>query len=1124
MKKVGKQMKKRKKALSFSAAVLLGATLTATSMSNIVFAENTFSHSINTEDTSYLLENMEKDTDAGFTRLEINNGLDIDICSDIPQNQNNSGNLLNNVSIIEVPESALYMEGTTVMGITKQWFREYCSENNSSNPAYLKITIPSHATSIGTNAFCTNKANYDGDDRYNYIHPSNYKIAEVDFSSATSLKSIESQAFKGNNELAGVITLPSSLKTLGKYAFGSCTKLEGMYLPEGLQEIGNANGGSVFKDSSSLKFVRVAGSNSTASIELPDSLISIGQDAFSGAMTSATPTPIVIPEQVSYIGDSAFETPAVTMITVQANDVSNYNGKAFISADGSYSLNGRMTVFQNYAAYSSFPTGGLQSYRKSLTYEFTLNFGENGTQQQKLNNQTVQCVKDSNGQWYIDETYTLPEAPSIDVDEGYTGGWKYRDEILTIKTVLSPNADVLTVEAGQVLMEPTVTFTVDGIKIDTQTTYPKLNLSNHKEHKIGVDVSHPLEGEGNQEGYVVFEYEWTDVYQGGKQGPRMSESGFGRYNLWDNPDVTNTITIDGPTHERTTGDYSGEDYGDGYYLVEVYGYFVHKQGGLKELFYKSASTVIGSDPDRTTNTAYLFDVVTSNPAQQPNITVMGNEVTYGYDTAEIVADVQMIDGQTNTYQWYQAEREGQTEGGNIIYGADSTQLNVESGKNAGNYYYYLEVTSTKTLNGDVLKTVVPITFQVNQAESTIVINDNLNKVFNGEMVQEPQNITQTGSQNTVSFVWYEKQENGWVELQASPVNAGEYKVVAIVAEDTNYKSASAEKIFHISQANNAWKEELSIIGWTYGEQENVPNASAQFGTVTYSYCDSENGIYSEQVPTQAGTYWVKAVIEESNNYAGLEAKIPFEIAQADTKLYINKTLDQIYNGQKAKLEDADLMIQGSTGKVTYQYQIWNEEQQQWLDMEDAPVNAGKYKVVVTVEADTNYHSASVEKEFIISKAESTFIIHDVLDKAYDGQSIQIPTNITRTGSQAEPIYEWYIQDTNEWRKLDTAPSEIGNYKLAVIIPEDENYNSVTTEKEFRITEQINLNPDTPTNPTIPDASAQDDKTGSMNQQNQLDTPPTGDTNTMAIGLWASLAGISASVLTFLGIKRRRYKK
>lgn len=183
--------------------------------------------------------------------------------------------------------------------------------------------------------------------------------------------------------------------------------------------------------------------------------------------------------------------------------MSNYNGKALISADGSYSLDGRTTIFKNYDAYSSFPTGGLQVYRKSLTYEFTLKFGENDPQEQKLNNQTVQCVKNGYEQWYIDEIYTLPEAPSIDVEEGYTGGWKYHDEILTIKTVLSPNADVLTVASGQVLMEPTVTFIVDGTKIDTESTYAKLNLSNHKEHKIGVDVSHPLEGDGNRDGYVV---------------------------------------------------------------------------------------------------------------------------------------------------------------------------------------------------------------------------------------------------------------------------------------------------------------------------------------------------------------------------------------------------------------------------------------------------------------------------------------------------------------------------------------------------------------------------------------------------------------------------------------------
>ena len=97
---------------------------------------------------------------------------------------------------------------------------------------------------------------------------------------------------------------------------------------------------------------------------------------------------------------------------------------------------------------------------------------------------------------------------------------------------------------------------------------------------------------------------------------------------------------------------------------------------------------------------------------------------------------------------------------------------------------------------------------------------------------------------------------------------------------------------------------------------------------------------------------------------------------------------------------------------------------------------------------------------------------------------------------------------------------MGDYKLVVTIPQDENYNGVTTEQAFCITEKININPDTPTNPTTP---TQDGAKGNMDRQNQLDTPPTGDTDTISVGLWASLAGVSATVLTFFGVKRR-YKK
>ena len=115
-------MKKRKRILSFSTAVILGVTLTATSVSNVVFAEDDVSSQVNTDDMSYLLEN--RNTNTNIAGMENSDELNNNTYSAVPQKQNDP-------SIIEVPESALYMEGTTVMGITKQWFREHCSENTS---------------------------------------------------------------------------------------------------------------------------------------------------------------------------------------------------------------------------------------------------------------------------------------------------------------------------------------------------------------------------------------------------------------------------------------------------------------------------------------------------------------------------------------------------------------------------------------------------------------------------------------------------------------------------------------------------------------------------------------------------------------------------------------------------------------------------------------------------------------------------------------------------------------------------------------------------------------------------------------------------------------------------------
>ena len=153
--------------------------------------------------------------------------------------------------------------------------------------------------------------------------------------------------------------------------------------------------------------------------------------------------------------------------------------------------------------------------------------------------------------------------------------------------------------------------------------------------------------------------------------------------------------LNGATHERTSsGNYSGENYGDGYYLLEVYGYYVPKAGGEWKLFYKSADTGIGvPDPNRTVNTAYMFDVITSAPAEIPAVSIEDITVEYGYDEADFTTAVTEQEGYTYSYQWYEADNDGQSENGHKIEGATDKDYSVEAGKDAGDYYYCLLYTS-----------------------------------------------------------------------------------------------------------------------------------------------------------------------------------------------------------------------------------------------------------------------------------------------------------------------------------------------------------------------------------------------------------------------------------------------
>ena len=239
--------------------------------------------------------------------------------------------------------------------------------------------------------------------------------------------------------------------------------------------------------------------------------------------------------------------------------------------------------------------------------------------------------------------------------------------------------------------------------------------------------------------------------------------------------------------------------------------------------------------------------------------------------------------------------------------------------------------------------------EVKKADSVVTITtQSLDKAYDGNVVSVPE-YTTSGSDGKVTIKWQENTGSvdtpKWEDLKSAPSTVGTYRVVVELAGNDNYNSASATLEFVISKATNTWTEDLSITGWTYGEKENAPTAKAQFGDVTFTYSSEENGTYTNAVPVNAGTYYVKATVAGTENYTGLEsAPVAFEIAKA---IPTYEKVTGLVLGQGQPLSKIEL-----------------PEHFQWVDetMIADELGTHTFKAVYTPEDTANYQTIEVEIE------------------------------------------------------------------------------------------------------------------------------------------------------------------
>ena len=156
---------------------------------------------------------------------------------------------------------------------------------------------------------------------------------------------------------------------------------------------------------------------------------------------------------------------------------------------------------------------------------------------------------------------------------------------------------------------------------------------------------------------------------------------------------------------------------------------------------------------------------------------------------------------------------------------------------------------------------------------------------------------------------------------------------------------------------NEFTQPLAITGWTYGETANTPTAEAKYGTIKYTYSNTADGTYTEEVPTNAGTYYVKATVEETADYSGLESNaVKFTILPKT----INTAITQLTAPVKNEVPQTEIETDEYTATV-----VWSPE------VTDKFVYNTVYTATITITPKTNYTVKGIaENGYTVSGAQT----------------------------------------------------------------------------------------------------------------------------------------------------------
>ncbi|MDE6585023.1 MAG: hypothetical protein K2K15_06445, partial [Anaeroplasmataceae bacterium] len=185
--------------------------------------------------------------------------------------------------------------------------------------------------------------------------------------------------------------------------------------------------------------------------------------------------------------------------------------------------------------------------------------------------------------------------------------------------------------------------------------------------------------------------------------------------------------------------------------------------------------------------------------------------------------------------------------------------------------------------------------------------------------------------------------------------------------------------------------------------------------ILYEYDNRDKEIPSigtiYDAPMLVGKYCAKIRLANTPNYDGFEELVYFSIVKGDANIQINSNYKtHIYTGESVALPSHTSLISNSTTTYTYE-QFVNGEWIAWTETPEypRPYNVGKYRVIVTVEANDDYDTSFGSMEFDIVPLEIR-ISWDTTPMIYNG-TLQYPT-ATATDLNGDALEIQYNIDNN----------------------------------------------------------------------------------------------------------------